>query len=69
MATRCPNVKSWLDEMKFSGEFTGKAGEIAVLHQPSGLKAKRWYWLAEESAINLMPAALAKNRRIGGACR
>jgi len=34
-------AKSWLDELKSSGEFSGKAGEMAVLHQPSTLKAKR----------------------------
>ncbi len=32
---------SWLEEMKSSGEFSGKAGETAVLHHPQGLKAKR----------------------------
>ncbi len=30
-----------LDELRSSGEFTGKPGELAVLHQPSGLAAKR----------------------------
>jgi leucyl aminopeptidase len=34
-------AKAWLDELKASGEFTGKPGESAVLHQPSTLKAKR----------------------------
>ena len=32
---------SWLQELRDSGEFTGKPGELAVLHQPSGLAAKR----------------------------
>jgi leucyl aminopeptidase len=36
-----PFAKSWLDEMKSSGEFSGKPGEMATLHQPQGLKAKR----------------------------
>jgi leucyl aminopeptidase len=31
----------WLDELRSSGEFTGKTGELAVQHQPQGLKAKR----------------------------
>jgi len=31
----------WLDELRTSGEFTGKTGELAVQHQPQGLKAKR----------------------------
>ena len=32
---------AWLDELKTSGEFSGKTDETAVLHQPQGLKAKR----------------------------
>jgi len=36
-----PQAKSWLDEMRASGEFSGKSGEMATLHQPQGLKAKR----------------------------
>jgi len=36
-----PSAKVWLDEMRASGEFTGKPGEMATLHQPQGLKAKR----------------------------
>ena len=31
----------WLDELRASSEFTGKPGELAVLHQPKGLSAKR----------------------------
>src|SRR5579863_9219686 len=34
-------AKTWLDEMRTSGEFTGKSGEMATLHQPQGLKTKR----------------------------
>ncbi len=34
-------AKAWIDELKASGEFAGKAGEMAVLHQPAALKAKR----------------------------
>src|SRR5579862_1571711 len=34
-------AKAWLDEMRASGEFSGKSGEMATLHQPQGLKAKR----------------------------
>jgi leucyl aminopeptidase len=33
---------SWLEELRASGEFTGKAGELAVLHQPHGLRARRF---------------------------
>src|SRR5579872_235624 len=36
-----PAAKSWLDEMRTSGEFSGKPGEMATLHQPQGLKTKR----------------------------
>jgi len=32
---------AWLDELRASGEFTGKSGELAVLHQPQGFAAKR----------------------------
>ena len=31
----------WLDELRGSGEFSGKSEELAVLHRPTGLKAKR----------------------------
>jgi len=36
-----PVAQAWLDEMRTSGEFAGKPGDIATLHQPQGLKAKR----------------------------
>ena len=32
---------AWLDQLRASGKFTGKSGELAVLHQPQGLAAKR----------------------------
>ncbi|HEY4362408.1 MAG TPA: leucyl aminopeptidase [Bryobacteraceae bacterium] len=35
------SATAWLDELRVSAEFTGKPGEMAVLHQPSGLAAKR----------------------------
>jgi len=34
-------ASSWLDEIRGSGEFSGKSEELAVLHQPHGLRAKR----------------------------
>jgi leucyl aminopeptidase len=34
-------ASAWLDELSASGEFTGKADETAVLHQPQGIRAKR----------------------------
>ena len=33
---------SWLEELRASGEFTGKAGDLAVLHQPKDLRARRF---------------------------
>src|SRR5579862_5345156 len=39
-----PELKSasaWLDELRRSGEFTGKPGESAVAYLPQGLAAKR----------------------------
>jgi len=35
------NSSAWIDELRASGEFTGKTGELAVQHLPSGFKAKR----------------------------
>ena len=32
---------AWIDELKASGEFTGKTGELAVQYVPQGFKAKR----------------------------
>ena len=32
---------AWLEELRTSGEFLGKAEELAVLHQPQGIRAKR----------------------------
>ncbi|HUA84384.1 MAG TPA: leucyl aminopeptidase [Bryobacteraceae bacterium] len=34
-------ASSWLDDLRASGEFSGKSEELAVLHQPHGMKAKR----------------------------
>jgi leucyl aminopeptidase len=34
-------ARTWFEELRASGEFTGKTGELAVLHQPQGLTAKR----------------------------
>src|SRR5579864_7508774 len=35
------SVSGWLDELRTSGEFSGKSSELAVLHQPQGVKTKR----------------------------
>ncbi len=34
-------ASAWLDELRASSEFVGKSGELAVLHQPQGVRAKR----------------------------
>jgi leucyl aminopeptidase len=34
-------VATWLEELRTSAEFTGKPGELAVLHQAPGVAAKR----------------------------
>ena len=34
-------AKAWFEELRNSGEFAGKAGELTVLHQPQGIAAKR----------------------------
>ena len=35
------NFSAWCDQLRASGEFTGKPGELAVQHLPQGLAAKR----------------------------
>ena len=35
------SVSAWLDELRASGEFTGKSAELAVQHLAPGFKAKR----------------------------
>jgi leucyl aminopeptidase len=35
------SAAAWFEELRSSGEFTGKSGEMAVSHLPSGLTAKR----------------------------
>ena len=62
-----PAVKSWLDEMRASGEFSGKTGETAVLHQPQGLKAKRLIAVGGGQAAKFDGAGLRK--AVGGVVR
>ena len=33
---------AWLEDLRASGEFLGKPGEMAILHRPAGMKAKRF---------------------------
>ncbi len=40
-ATGIPSVDAWAADLYESSEFTGKAFEIAILHRPIGLEAKR----------------------------
>lgn len=35
------SASAWIEEMNSSGEFSGKTDELAVLHQPQGMAAKR----------------------------
>jgi leucyl aminopeptidase len=35
------SAAAWLEELRASGEFTGKPGELAVLHQAPAVAAKR----------------------------
>jgi leucyl aminopeptidase len=36
-----PVIQAWLDEIRESGEFTGRPGDLAILHKPADQKAKR----------------------------
>ncbi len=58
-----PLAKAWLEELRMSGEFAGKPGEMAVLHQPSALRAKRLIALGGGKRDKFDAAAL---RRIAG---
>jgi leucyl aminopeptidase len=53
-------ASAWLDEMKSSGEFLGKTGDIAVLHQPHGIKAKRLVAVGGGKKAQFDSAALRK---------
>ena len=52
--------KTWLDELRTSGEFTGKPGEMAVLHQVQNFKAKRLVVVGGGKAETFDAAALRK---------
>ena len=55
-----PQAKTWLDEMRTSGEFTAKPGEMATLHHPQGLKAKRLIAVGGGKKAKFDAAALRK---------
>jgi len=58
---------SWLEELRASGEFTGKEGELAIQHLPSGLKAKRLAVVGGGKRNKFDPAVL--RRAVGTAVR
>ncbi len=53
-------ASAWLDELKNSGEFLGKTGDLAVLHQPQGIKAKRLVLVGGGKKAKFDGAALRK---------
>ncbi|MGA2182824.1 MAG: leucyl aminopeptidase [Bryobacteraceae bacterium] len=50
----------WLKELYDSGEFSGKAGETALLHRPAGLRAKRLLVVGAGKAGEFTPAEMRK---------
>jgi leucyl aminopeptidase len=58
---------AWLAEMKESGEFTGKTGELAIAHLPSGFAAKRLVLVGGGKRAQFDNAAV--RRAAGSACR
>ena len=54
----------WIDEIYGTGEFKGKAADIAVLHRPEGLKAKK---LVAAGGGRLDKFSPAEMRKISGA--
>jgi leucyl aminopeptidase len=58
---------AWIDELRASGEFTGKTGELAVQHLPAGFKAKRLAVTGGGKRDKFDPAAL--RRAVGAAVR
>jgi len=53
-------ASAWLEEMRTSGEFSGKSAELAVLHQPQGIKAKRLVAVGGGKKAEFDSAALRK---------
>jgi leucyl aminopeptidase len=62
-----PWPSAWIDELRASSEFTGKTGELAVLHQPQGLKTKRVAVAGGGKRDKFDPAVL--RRAVGTAVR
>jgi leucyl aminopeptidase len=61
------SATAWLEELRASGEFTGKPGEMAVLHQASGVAAKRLVAVGGGKKEKFDSAAL--RRAVGSAVR
>jgi leucyl aminopeptidase len=54
------SAQSWFDDMRSSGEFSGKPGELSILHQPKGLAAKRLIVVGGGKHANFDSASLRK---------
>src|SRR5450631_2741502 len=50
----------WFEELRSSGEFRGKPGDIAVLHQPQDLASKRFVAVGGGKREKFDAAALRK---------
>src|ERR1700736_6416986 len=59
-----PSVHDGIEELYQSKEFTGKPFEVALLHRPAGLKAKRLLLVGGGKPAKFTPATL---RRAAGA--
>src|SRR5579871_2160235 len=53
-------ASAWLEELRASGEFVGKSDELAVLHQPQGLAAKRLAVVGGGKRVSYDSAVLRK---------
>ncbi|MEO8099288.1 MAG: leucyl aminopeptidase [Acidobacteriota bacterium] len=61
------SVAAWVAELKSSGEFTGKSGELAISYSPAGLAAKRLVLVGGGKRAQHDSAALRK--AVGAAIR
>jgi leucyl aminopeptidase len=64
-------ASAWLDELRASGEFSGKTDELAVLHQPHGLRARRLVLAGagKRSVPNALADSAAVRTAVGAAVR
>ena len=61
------NAAQWIDELRTSGEFTGKPGELTVQHRPQGMAAKRLVFVGLGKLDKFSAAELRK--AVGAAVR